>query len=228
MFEIPLASTVKLDNAQGRMEHHGETLVPAVDVSLTWRTSNRVLETLMPGLREVLFAKDTTDPDNVVDAELDDEDDDKEEQGELSLPVDELSVIRFRYLAYPLKVTMEGVGYRLQVAWGLDNDIVLHGCKVSKIRVTPIAGGSVEISLHVSSAKDIDADVSGRLLMMQQQDVSVGLLKPIVAASAADDNAERAAQDNQAAFESASAFQRSVEEAFLAGGTVIPTTGEPA
>lgn len=207
MFELQNPTSVKLDNAQTRMQHHGDQLVPAVDLDLTWKTHNSVLETLMPGLREALYAEEeATDPD---------------EQAELDLPIDALSAVRFPLLKYPLKASVEHHGLRLVVEYGLGgerSDIVLNQCHVSKFEVSPISGGSVELSFRVSSAKDIDETVSGRLQLMQQREIVVRLLPPEVQADTTEPLPGLTPEPDLLAtsLASAQALQGKVEAAFLA------------
>jgi hypothetical protein len=211
MFELSQPTTVTLDNFQTRMQHHGDQLVPAVDLSLTWKTHNSALDALVPGLREMLFEKAEPEP--------------EAEQAEMDLPVDELGVIRFA-LKYPLRPLLDLHGMRLVVEYGLGgdrSDIVLSQCHVGKFEVTPINGGSVELAFKVSSAKDIDEDVTGRLPLMQQQDIVVRLTAPEVQADTTAPLADlpEAEPDLLAtSLASAQALQGKVEAAFL--GTAKP------
>lgn len=205
MFELQNPTSVKLDNAQTRMQHHGDQLVPAVDLDLTWKTHNTVLDTLMPGLREALYAADET-----ADAD----------QAELDLPIDALSAVRFPLLKYPLKAGIEHCGMRLVVEYGLGGlgtDVVLTQCQVSKFEVSPISGGSVELSFRVSSAKDIDETTSGRLQLMQQREIVVRLLAPEVADTTETIPGLPLESDLLAtSLASAQSLQSKVEAAFLA------------
>lgn len=211
MFELSQPTTVTLDNFQTRMQHHGDQLVPAVDLSLTWKTHNRALDALVPGLREMLYAKAEPEPES--------------EQAEMDLPVDELSAIRFA-LKYPLRSMLEFHGMRLVVEYGLGgerSDIVLNQCQASKFEITPINGGSLELSFRISSSKDIDEDVTGRLPLMQQQDIVVRLLAPEIQADTTGPLAGLPDPEPDllaTSLASAKSLQSKVEAAFL--GTAKP------
>lgn len=166
MFTLIEPTAVTLDNVQSRKEHHGDELVPAIDASMTLKAHNRVLDTLHPELREMLFT-DRTPRDTTL------------QQG-LELPVSELPNVRIADAGYPLKLGHEQQGARIEVAYGIGDQpgVVLALCKVHKFRVTPIEGGSVEVKFSASSSTDIDEHVIGLLSMLQQQEVSITLTMP--------------------------------------------------
>lgn len=179
MFELLTPTTVRLNNVQSRKEHHGEDLVAAIDLSLTWATNNRALAMVHPDLRASLYCDMRTPAERA--------------QVEMDLPVDELPNIRFTKLTYPLKLETEQSGMTLRVDYGLGDgsDLILMQCKLSKIRITPIEGGSTEIKWSLSSASDIDERITGKLSMLQQQDIVITLLQPAVEGSdAVDGNPE--------------------------------------
>lgn len=169
-------TSVKLDHAQVRQEHHGEALVPAIDLKFTWLTNNRSLDMIHPDLREYLFCKlskkallkrQVAKPEG--------------EQDDLELPVDdELPNVRFTKLKYPLKWEYEAQGFTCTVDYGLGgkSNIVLKLCKMKDIKVAPIEGGSVEIEWTVSSAADISESIAGKLGLQQQREVHIELTPP--------------------------------------------------
>lgn len=169
-FELKQPTMVKLNHAKGRKEHHGEALVLALDLSVTWTTNNRALDMLDPELREALFSalppgtKPTTD------------------QGELQLPVSDLPFVRLPRMKYPWK--LEGVeltGYTLRLDYGTggDSDKVVKVCKLKNFETTPIEGGSTEISFGISSAADIEGETVGLFSAYIQEGITITLLAPV-------------------------------------------------
>jgi len=169
MLELLEPTTVKLNNAQSRVEKHGDEDVMAIDLSVTWNTNNRSLVAIHKQLRDALFC-DMRQPSNTA-------------QGEMELPVDELPNVRIPDMDYPIKLKeFQQVGARVEVAYGISevSAIVLQLCKVSKFRVTPIEGGSAEVKFAISSATDIDDHIIGTLSVLQQREISIKLTMPEV------------------------------------------------
>lgn len=194
MFELTNKTTLRLDHVQTRMERHGEDHVPAIDLSLTWTTNNRALDMLHPELRKALYAP------------LQAPGQDEPEQAEMDLPVDELPVVRFSRIKYPIKLDNEQTGMTVRIDYGLGgaSDIELNTCKLSKFAVTPIEGGSVEIKMLLQCSSEIDEHVSGSLSMLQQSEIVLTMLPPLV-----DDVID----GSQAAFEAET--QQSATDAFV-------------
>jgi hypothetical protein len=167
MFTLPEPTAIHLDHVQSRVEHHGDDKVPAIDLALTLKAHNRVLDSLHPQLRAMLF--------NANGAPQDDE----QQQG-LDLPISELPNVRVPGVAYPIKLDFEQQGARLFVEYGIDagSGVQLTLCKLHKVRVTPIEGGSCEIKFALSSSAEIDEHVIGLLSMLQQQEITVTLTMP--------------------------------------------------
>lgn len=168
MLELIEPTTVELSNVQTRVEKHGNEDVMAIDLALTWNTNNRSLAAIHKQLRDALFC-DMRAP----------QDDD---QGEMELPVDELPNVRIPGMDYPVKLDFQQVGARVEVAYGISDKtaIVLQLCKVHKVRITPIEGGSAEVKFAVSSAADIDDHIIGTLSILQRRDISIKLTMPDV------------------------------------------------
>lgn len=168
MFELATPTTVKLDHAKGRKEHHGDVKVLALDLSITWTTNNRALDMLRKGWREGLFVASPPDADP------------DEDQGNLDLRVSDLPFMRFIDIAYPLKSDIEYTGHTLRLDYGRggDADKVVNLCKVHKFAITPIEGGSVQIHFALSSAADITGELVGVFSERIQQDITITLLAP--------------------------------------------------
>jgi hypothetical protein len=172
MLELLNPTAMFMDYVHSRVEHHGDDLVPAIDVALTWTTNNRALDDVAAGLRDALFTTHATSGE-------------AKKQKEMDLPVDELPHLRAPTIAPPIKLEFEMEGATFIIENGIKDDsaVTLGMCKVHKMRARPIEGGSVELKFIVSSASDITASVVGELSMKQQTEVSAMLRAPKVAGS---------------------------------------------
>lgn len=166
MFELIEPTTVTLTNTQSRVEKHGDEDVMAIDLAVTWNTNNRSLLSIHKQLRDMLFC----DMRQAVDGS----------QEEMDLPVDEMPNVRVPGIDYPVKLDFQQVGARVEVAYGISevSAVVLQLCKVHKLRVTPIEGGSVEVKFAISSSADIDDHIIGTLSVLQQREISLKLSMP--------------------------------------------------
>lgn len=167
MLEFIRPTGVFLDHVQPRVELHGDEHVHAIDLSITYTGGNQVLDAVAPGLRATLFtthAKPTG----------------KKPQSEMDLPVDDLPHLRAPALVPPLRLDCETEGATVVVANGIKaaTSIRLTECRVHKVRVTAIEGGSTEVKFSVSSASGIDAQIVGALSMKQQQEIELTLVGP--------------------------------------------------
>lgn len=170
MLQLQDFTEVKLENFNVRAEHHGEALVPAIDLAFSWKTNNRALDMIHAELRTRLFIK-LAQPRKVKEGDNE----------ELELPVDdELPNVCFPLLKYPLKFEKEYQGYTCTVNYGLGgkSDIVLNLCRLKDVKVEPIEGGSVEIKWTISCAADITESISGKLSLQQQREISLKMLPP--------------------------------------------------
>lgn len=169
MLELLEPTTVKLSNVQTRVEKHGDDEVMAIDLAVTWNTNNRSLTAIQKQLRNALFCNLAQPSDGP--------------QAEMELPVDEMPNVRVPGIDYPIKLDFQQVGARVEVAYGIDDTtaIVLQLCKVHKLRITPIEGGSAEVKFAISSSADIDDHIIGTLSILQQRDISIMLAMPEVA-----------------------------------------------
>lgn len=170
MLALPKKTIVKLNKANTHMERHGESLVPCVTLSLTYKTGNKILDQIDPDLRSLLYSP-TKKPDEAP-----------RPQGGLDLPVDDMPNLRFPRLAYPLKFEVSWTGYTMVVDYGrgAEADLKIRMGQIKKVDVTPIDGGSVELDFSVQSNADIDEMLAGKLDMLQQSDITVKLTPPRV------------------------------------------------
>jgi len=181
MLEFIHPTGVFLDHVQSRIELHGEEKVLAIDLSMHYTGSNLVLEDVAPGLRETLFTAHARQPG-------------KRAQGEIDLPVDDLPHLRAPALVPPLRLDCELEGATVVVSNGIKakTSIQLNLCKVHKVRVTAIEGGSTEVKFSVSCATGIDAQIVGTLSMKQQQEIELTMVGP-----KADDQVEKTTRTNE-------------------------------
>lgn len=173
MIHFPEPRDVLLRNVQTRMEKHGEQDVAAIDLAISLKGGNTLLDMIHPDLRLALFKPVTEQP------------------GELSLPVDDLPSKRFARLAPPVKFDSEQIGMTLKVAYGATGkaDMVLGAVKLSKLRVSDvIEGGSVEIAFNLSTT-DVSEKIIGKLSLLQSHEISITLVGPEVDQSPADKQA---------------------------------------
>jgi hypothetical protein len=182
MLEFTHPTGVFLDHVQSRIEMHGDEKVLAIDLSMHYTGSNLVLEDVAPGLREALFTAHARQPRGKA-------------QGEMDLPVDDMPHLRAPALVPPLRLDCELEGATVVVSNGVKakTSIHLNLCRVHKVRVTAIEGGSTEVKFSVSCATGIDAQVVGALSMKQQQEIELTLVGPKAdgeAAAKIDDKSE--------------------------------------
>lgn len=167
MLEFNDPTGVFLDHVQPRVELHGDEHVHAIDLSMTYTGANQVLDAVAPGLRATLFTSHAKPVG-------------KKPQHEMDLPVDDLPHLRAPQLVPPLRLDCETEGATVVVSNGIKaaTSIRLTECKVHKVRVTAIEGGSTEVKFSVSSASGIDAQIVGALSMKQQQEIELTLVGP--------------------------------------------------
>jgi hypothetical protein len=169
MLEFIRPTGVFLDHVQPRVELHGGDHVHAIDLSITYTGGNKVLDDVAPGLRAALFTAHTRQPTG-------------KPQSEMDLPVDDMPHLRAPALVSPLRLDCETEGATVVVANGIkaSTSIRLTECRIHKLRLTAIEGGSTEVKFSVSSASGIDAQIVGALSMKQQQEIELTLVGPKV------------------------------------------------
>jgi len=166
-FEIPTPTQVKLDHAKGRKENHGDVKVLAIDLSITFATNNRFLDTFAPGWREALFC--ALPPGSEAPAD----------QSTMDLRVSDLPFLRMPNAIYPIKLDKEFSGtLRMDYGRGGDADKVLNTCKLKSFQITPIEGGSVEIHFAASTSADVTGEMVGVFSEYIQQNIAISIIAP--------------------------------------------------
>jgi hypothetical protein len=126
MITLTSPTSVKLENVHTRQEHHGEALVLAIDLNVSWKTGNRDLDMLHGQLRERLFG---ATPIEARDPSID--------QTTLIFLSTNFPFIAFAKLKYPLKFDYEFSGMKVIVDYGLGgpkSDMVLSGAVTKNFR----------------------------------------------------------------------------------------------
>lgn len=122
----------RLANINLRDEKHGDENHAAADLRFDFSTLNDFLSELDPSLKSALYRKDESQKDM------------------LDLP-GHLTKLRLENLKSPISWQFEGVGYTLHIPVGISGkeNIVIPDCKVNKLKISPLDGGSVIISIRV-------------------------------------------------------------------------------
>ncbi len=171
-FEPPEGTRILITKATPRKEHHGDDLVQAISLRMSWTTNNDSLEKLHPNLKTMLFWK--------VPAE---------EAQERIEGVPEITPnLRCPTVATPLAISAEFSGYQLTIDHGIDDTtaLQLYQCTMDKFKVDPKEGGSVTISWSLSSNKQVTPELVGALCGLEGEEVTVELKAPEVEANAID------------------------------------------
>lgn len=162
------------DNLNTRTENHGDEIVPAVDVKLTFAIDADELKHFHPDLKPLLFAKYQPNDDDLFD--------EQEEQNEHVIDW------RFREI-HQIPWDYEGAGYRFVIWKALQDDeaeemhpsdrredVVLINTKLRKFKFSPLKGSLIEVSCSVAgcpNAKDV-----GRLFELQRSNITITLEPP--------------------------------------------------
>lgn len=165
-FELATPTQVTVIKFQTRSERHGDALVTAADLRISWQTSSDSLDMLHPGLRAAILA---AMPDGHA------------EQGALALE-DGNKFVRFKDLKYPLRWEREYEGWTTRIDYGASvdgsGDMIIGLCKLHNFDITPMDGGTVEIDWTISSSADLTEETVGYLGMQQQKKIVLSLLAP--------------------------------------------------
>lgn len=129
-------------NFKARTERSGPDEVPAADLEFVLNQSADVLAFFAPTLKAHLF-------------------------DEKSLDLADGMALRYPNMHYPITFDREMTGATVELDLGLKNPMVFHDCSVNKFRVTPMAGGSVVLSIRVQCKPE--EDQAGKLYMLQGQ-----------------------------------------------------------
>lgn len=164
-FELLTPTTVKLNSVNLRSEKHGpDNLVPAVDLSITYGTSNAALCAFDDELLMALYKRPSATDGG---------------QGELA-PVSDFPVLRFPKMAAPIKWDAELAGYTLTIEYGTGgkSNIALLTCEVNGFQIEPKEGGLVDIKFRVQCADGIDERSMGKLGLLVQHEITITLIAP--------------------------------------------------
>lgn len=165
-FELSNGTRIHVTKATPRKECHGEDLVQAISLRLSWTTTNDSLEKLHPNLKAMLFWKTPS-----------------EEAQERLEGVPEITPnLRVPTVATPLAISAEYSGYQLTIDHGIDESsaLQLYQCEMDKFKVDPKEGGSVTISWSLSSNKSVTPELVGALCGLEGEEVTVELVAPEV------------------------------------------------
>lgn len=165
-FELSNGTRIHVTKATPRKECHGEDLVQAISLRLSWTTTNDSLEKLHPNLKAMLFWKTPS-----------------EEAQERLEGVPEITPnLRVPTVATPLAISAEYAGYQLTIDHGIDESsaLQLYQCEMDKFKVDPKEGGSVTISWSLSSNKSVTPELVGALCGLEGEEVTVELVAPEV------------------------------------------------
>jgi hypothetical protein len=171
-FELPEGTYILITKATPRKEHHGDELVQAISLRLSWTTGQESLAKLHPNLKDALYWKAP-----------------QEDAQERIEGVPEITPnLRCPMVATPLSVTVDFSGYQLTIDHGIDEStaLQLYQCTMDKFKVDPKEGGSVTISWSLSSNKQVTPELVGALCGLEGEEVTVALDAPEVQADAID------------------------------------------
>ena len=152
--------TCTLAHFNSRTEKHGERRQPACDLKIALTGPNTLLALLDPLLRSTLFkSPPAVDANQLFEAEP---------------PLTEL---RFPKLA-PVKWDLELKGRDVEIQYGIDerSAIKIACCNIDGFVVTPMEGGSVELSFRIAG-HPTEAD-AGKLYGLQQQEITLTIHEP--------------------------------------------------
>ncbi len=158
MLQILAFTEAKLATLTPRSEKHGDDEKPAVSLGIELTTSNEILDLIDKDLAPRLFKhSDSKALPGVRDA----------------LTVLACNSIERATLA------VKHEGWTLQVDDGIDETkpLAFGGCKVDKVSVEPMQGGSIVLRLRVGTS-DLDAAKSGMLGMHVGQSIWIMLTAP--------------------------------------------------
>ncbi|MEY4429139.1 MAG: hypothetical protein RLZZ182_1828 [Pseudomonadota bacterium] len=165
-FELPSGTYVTITKTTPRKEHHGDDLVQAISLRLSWTTTNDSLAKLHPNLKAALYWKQPG-----------------EEAQERIGGVPEITPnLRVPTMATPVTVEASFSGYTLTIDHGIDEStaLELYGCSLEKFKVDPKEGGSVTISWSVSSNKSVTPELVGALCGLEGDEVTLQMVAPVV------------------------------------------------
>lgn len=165
-FELIPGTPIIATKVTPRKEHHGDDLVQAVSIRMSWTTTNDSLAKLHPNLKDMLFWK--------VPAE--------EAQERIEGVPDVTPNLRVHSVGFPLSVDASFSGYTCTIDHGIDEStaLQLYQCSLEKFKVDPKEGGSVTISWSLSSNKQVTPELVGALCGLEGEEITLSLVAPVV------------------------------------------------
>jgi hypothetical protein len=158
LFQITDFTEARLNTVTPRSEHHGEDEKPAVTLGVEVTTSGAILDTIDKDLRGRAFKRNGTKP--------------------LPGMEDALTVLACNSIEY-IAVAKKFEGWTLEVDTDIDDEkaMTFGGCKIDKLKVEPLQGGSVKLRMRIGT-NDIDAASSGMLNMHVGQPIWIKVTPP--------------------------------------------------
>lgn len=158
MLQILEMTEAKLATLTSRAEMHGDDSVPAVSLGLELTTTNEILDLIDKDLAPRLFKHPDSKP--------------------LPGVRDALTVLACNSLERVLLATKHE-GWTLAVDDGIDDTKPLSfgSCKVDKVSVEPMQGGSIVLRMRVGTS-DLDKAKGGMLSMHVGQSIWITLIAP--------------------------------------------------
>lgn len=208
MFQLLTPTDATLRTLTPRVEVHGDDEVSAISLGLTISGPNTLLDTLAPGLRDMLY---------------------KAVEGQDQLPGVEPATPLLRAKgveSVALAACFEG--WTLKIARGIDADdpIALGGCKVDAFKVVPREGGTIDLTFRAGSS-DIDEGEAGWLFGKLRQLLSITLHAPAPKAAAIDGRSEAFRRDHPGAADDGQADLLGGEDDHAAGDAFSDAHGGP-
>jgi hypothetical protein len=163
MFQLLTPTTVTLKHVNLRPEKHGDESVRAIDVKLSLKQGNEVLDLFHPKLRERLYWNQK-----------------EQEQLQTRMPGVSASLpdLVFPELE-PVKWDLELVGAKVVVDYGLGaeagSNVELHDCKVNGFLFELHQGGTVEVTFRVQTSNFPDGALD-KLSKLLEHETAVQVL----------------------------------------------------
>lgn len=164
-FELEEMTQVIVSNVNIRSELHGTEHVTAIDVDFKLTASNDILSSFHGSLKSMLYGP--------------------AERGDGGQPelegvpqVSDLTRLLCPYLE-PITLKREYAGYTLTIDYGLGggSNIEIGDCEVSKFKIDPKEGGSVELKFRVQASGVSEATL-GKVGSLIGHEVEITLLAP--------------------------------------------------
>lgn len=162
-------TTVKLAHVNIRPEMRGPDEVRALDLKIESTHPQSVLDEIAPDLLDSFFFDgDRRFPDSVGDDEL-------------NVDADaDAPHLRDLRIAWPVAMEFDGVGYTLRIQRGIGAPIEFGGVKINRLRVEPLEGGSVNLTMRVQISPVEDVQI-GMVSGMLRRQIEIELIPPSAA-----------------------------------------------